>query len=49
MDLQIVGRRFDDLGVLRTVKIFESMCGPQRDWPMRSQIAACALNTPDFF
>ena len=31
--LQIVGRRFDDLGVLRLSKTFETMRGPQREWP----------------
>lgn len=31
--LQIVGRRFDDLGVLRVSKTFEGMRGRQRPWP----------------
>jgi aspartyl-tRNA(Asn)/glutamyl-tRNA(Gln) amidotransferase subunit A len=31
--VQIVGRRFDDLGVLRMAKAFETMRGPQRPWP----------------
>ena len=31
--LQIVGRRFDDLGVLKMAKAFEGMRGPQRPWP----------------
>jgi aspartyl-tRNA(Asn)/glutamyl-tRNA(Gln) amidotransferase subunit A len=31
--VQIVGRRFDDLGVLGMAKAFESMRGPQRPWP----------------
>ncbi|NVN87405.1 MAG: amidase [Rhodopseudomonas sp.] len=31
--LQIVGRRFDDLGVLRMAKAFEGIRGPQRPWP----------------
>jgi aspartyl-tRNA(Asn)/glutamyl-tRNA(Gln) amidotransferase subunit A len=31
--VQIVGRRFDDLGVLRMAKAFEAMRGPQRPWP----------------
>jgi aspartyl-tRNA(Asn)/glutamyl-tRNA(Gln) amidotransferase subunit A len=31
--VQIVGRRFDDLGVLRMAKAFESMRGPQKPWP----------------
>jgi aspartyl-tRNA(Asn)/glutamyl-tRNA(Gln) amidotransferase subunit A len=31
--VQIIGRRFDDLGVLRMAKAFESMRGPQRPWP----------------
>ena len=32
--VQIVGRRFDDLGVLGMAKAFESLRGPQRPWPM---------------
>lgn len=32
--LQIVGRRFDDLGVLRLAKAYEDRRGPQRPWPM---------------
>jgi Asp-tRNA(Asn)/Glu-tRNA(Gln) amidotransferase A subunit family amidase len=32
--LQIVGRRFDDIGVLKMAKAFEDMRGPQRPWPM---------------
>jgi Asp-tRNA(Asn)/Glu-tRNA(Gln) amidotransferase A subunit family amidase len=31
--LQIVGRRFDDLGVLRVARWFETARGPMRDWP----------------
>jgi aspartyl-tRNA(Asn)/glutamyl-tRNA(Gln) amidotransferase subunit A len=31
--VQIVGRRFDDLGVLRMAKAFETMRGAQRPWP----------------
>ena len=31
--VQIVGRRFDDFGVLRMTKTFEAMRGPQRPWP----------------
>lgn len=31
--LQIVGRRFDDLGVLRLARAFERLRGPQRPWP----------------
>ena len=31
--VQIVGRRFDDLGVLAMAKTFESIRGPQRPWP----------------
>src|SRR3954453_6575019 len=31
--LQIIGRRFDDLGVLGMAKAFESARGPQRPWP----------------
>jgi len=32
--LQIVGRRFDDLGVLGLAKTFEGLRGEQRPWPM---------------
>jgi aspartyl-tRNA(Asn)/glutamyl-tRNA(Gln) amidotransferase subunit A len=32
--VQIVGRRFDDLGVLRMAKAFETLRGPQRPWPV---------------
>jgi Asp-tRNA(Asn)/Glu-tRNA(Gln) amidotransferase A subunit family amidase len=31
--LQIAGRRFDDLGVLRVARAYELLRGPQRDWP----------------
>ncbi|MFZ5734167.1 MAG: amidase [Pseudomonadota bacterium] len=31
--VQIVGRRFDDLGVLQMAKAFEEMRAPQRPWP----------------
>src|SRR5258708_8672904 len=31
--VQIVGRRFDDLGVLGMAKAFESLRGAQRPWP----------------
>jgi Asp-tRNA(Asn)/Glu-tRNA(Gln) amidotransferase A subunit family amidase len=31
--LQIVGRRFDDVGVLRLARAFEELRGPQRPWP----------------
>ncbi len=31
--VQIIGRRFDDLGVLRMAKAFEGLRGPQRPWP----------------
>src|ERR1700733_9420206 len=31
--VQIIGRRFDDLGVLGMAKAFESLRGPQRPWP----------------
>src|SRR6266403_6058939 len=31
--VQIVGRRFDDLGVLGMAKAFECLRGPQRPWP----------------
>lgn len=32
--LQIVGRRFDDLGVLRMSRAYEQMRPPQRPWPL---------------
>ena len=35
--VQIVGRRFDDLGVLRIAKAFEAMRGPQLPWPAPPQ------------
>ena len=31
--LQIVGKRFDDVGVLRLARAYEAMRGPQRPWP----------------
>jgi aspartyl-tRNA(Asn)/glutamyl-tRNA(Gln) amidotransferase subunit A len=31
--VQIIGRRFDDIGVLRMAKAFEGMRGPQKPWP----------------
>ncbi len=31
--VQIVGRRFDDVGVLGMAKAFEALRGPQRPWP----------------
>ena len=31
--VQIVGRRFDDVGVLGMAKVFEQLRGPQRPWP----------------
>ncbi|WP_207477633.1 amidase [Arenibaculum pallidiluteum] len=31
--LQIVGRRFDDLGVLRLARAYEERRGPRRPWP----------------
>lgn len=31
--VQIVGRRFDDLGVLKMAKAFEGLRGPQPPWP----------------
>jgi aspartyl-tRNA(Asn)/glutamyl-tRNA(Gln) amidotransferase subunit A len=31
--VQIIGRRFDDLGVLAMAKAFEGLRGPQRPWP----------------
>jgi aspartyl-tRNA(Asn)/glutamyl-tRNA(Gln) amidotransferase subunit A len=32
--VQIIGRRFDDLGVLRMAKTFEGLRGPQKPWPV---------------
>jgi aspartyl-tRNA(Asn)/glutamyl-tRNA(Gln) amidotransferase subunit A len=32
--VQIVGRRFDDLGVLSMAKAFETLRGPQKPWPV---------------
>jgi aspartyl-tRNA(Asn)/glutamyl-tRNA(Gln) amidotransferase subunit A len=31
--VQIIGRRFDDLGVLGMAKAYETLRGPQRPWP----------------
>ena len=31
--VQIVGRRFDDIGVLGMAKAFEGLRGPQKPWP----------------
>jgi aspartyl-tRNA(Asn)/glutamyl-tRNA(Gln) amidotransferase subunit A len=31
--VQIIGRRFDDIGVLRMAKAFEGLRGPQKPWP----------------
>ena len=33
LGLQIVGHRFDDLGVLRLARAWEALRGPQRPWP----------------
>jgi aspartyl-tRNA(Asn)/glutamyl-tRNA(Gln) amidotransferase subunit A len=35
--VQIVGRRFDDIGVLGMAKTFEGLRGPQRPWPSPPQ------------
>jgi aspartyl-tRNA(Asn)/glutamyl-tRNA(Gln) amidotransferase subunit A len=32
--VQIVGRRFDDIGVLGMAKTFENLRGAQRPWPV---------------
>jgi aspartyl-tRNA(Asn)/glutamyl-tRNA(Gln) amidotransferase subunit A len=32
--VQIIGRRFDDIGVLRMAKAFEGMRGAQKPWPV---------------
>jgi Asp-tRNA(Asn)/Glu-tRNA(Gln) amidotransferase A subunit family amidase len=37
--LQLIGRRFDDLGVLRLARAFEQLRGSQRDWPLRPRFA----------
>jgi aspartyl-tRNA(Asn)/glutamyl-tRNA(Gln) amidotransferase subunit A len=34
--VQIIGRRFDDIGVLRMAKAFEGMRGVQKPWPVAS-------------
>jgi len=31
--LQIIGRRFDDVGVLRLSHAWEAMCPDRRPWP----------------
>ena len=31
--VQIIGRRFDDIGVLGMAKAFEGLRGPQKPWP----------------
>ena len=31
--LQIAGRRFDDVGVMKVARAFEQLRGPQRPWP----------------
>ena len=36
--LQLIGRRFDDLGVLRLARAWEQMRGPQRAWPALAAI-----------
>jgi aspartyl-tRNA(Asn)/glutamyl-tRNA(Gln) amidotransferase subunit A len=33
--LQIIGHRFDDLGVLQVSRAYEQMRPPQRPWPMQ--------------
>jgi aspartyl-tRNA(Asn)/glutamyl-tRNA(Gln) amidotransferase subunit A len=35
--LQIVGKRFDDLGVLRVARAYEKLRGAQRPWPVPPQ------------
>ena len=35
--VQIVGRRFDDLGVLGMAKAFEGLRGPQKPWPVAAE------------
>ena len=31
--VQLIGKRFDDLGVLKLARTLEQMRPPQRDWP----------------
>lgn len=38
--LQIIGSRFDDIGVLRAARAFEHLRGSQREWPAIGQTAA---------
>lgn len=46
--LQIAGRRFDDLGVLRMSQLWENIRGPQRSWPAplhaSTELAAAATS-----
>jgi aspartyl-tRNA(Asn)/glutamyl-tRNA(Gln) amidotransferase subunit A len=43
--LQIIGQRFDDLGVLQLARAFEQMRPAQRDWPQPPQ--AQVVDEPD--
>jgi Asp-tRNA(Asn)/Glu-tRNA(Gln) amidotransferase A subunit family amidase len=43
--LQIVGQRFDDLGVLQIARAFEQLRGPQRPWPQVPAVAE-SVRTP---
>ena len=44
--LQIVGRRFDDVGVLRVSRLFERIRAPQRPWPMFENGSFALLDEP---
>ena len=35
--VQIVGRRFDDIGVLGMAKAFEGLRGAQKPWPITAE------------
>ena len=36
--VQIIGRRFDDHGVLAMAKTFEDLRGPQKPWPKAPEV-----------
>ena len=36
--LQIIGQRFDDVGVLQVARAYEAMRGPQQPWPVPPQV-----------
>ena len=45
--VQIVGRRFDDLGVLGMAKAFEGLRGPQKPWPVAAEEVILASSFRD--